>query len=67
METVTTEIGLTVVLVEDEEGGYTAYFKEQQNIIAEGETVEEAIINLFLTCADVFTFTSTIFNSTKTR
>ena len=36
----------TVILIEDPHGGYTAYYKEYSNVIAEGDTDQEAIENL---------------------
>jgi len=46
---------LTLILVEDPKiGGYTAFFKQFPNIIAEGDTDEEATSNLMNTVHDVF-------------
>ena len=44
MEAVT--LKLTGVLIGDEETGYTAYFIQIPNVIAEGDTQEEAKQNL---------------------
>ena len=50
-------IPLNAVLVEDPKiGGYTAYFKQLPDIIAEGETDEEAMKNLMNAVHDVFMF-----------
>lgn len=50
-------IPLNAVLVEDPKiGGYTAYFKQFPDIIAEGETDDEAMRNLTNAVYDVFMF-----------
>ncbi len=42
------EIVITGVLIQDEKsGGYTSYFREFPEAIAEGDSREEAISNLF--------------------
>ena len=52
---------LTAILVEDPNiGGYTAYFKQFQNITAEGDTEDEAIHNLVNAVHDVFKYQSEI-------
>lgn len=45
---------LTGVFVQDSNAGYTAFFAQLPNIIAEGETVEEAEMNLINTVKIVF-------------
>lgn len=51
---------LTVILIQDPKiGGYTAYFKQFQKIVAEGDTKDEAIQNLINAAHDVFKYQST--------
>jgi hypothetical protein len=46
---------LTLVLVEDDRlGGYTAFFKQFPDIISQGETEDDAVVNLQNTVHDVF-------------
>lgn len=49
-----TLVGLTIVLVPDPNlGGYTSFFKEYSNVISQGETKTEAILNLIGAFYDV--------------
>lgn len=42
------KLGLTAIFVEDDiQGGYTAYFMEYPNVLAEGNDKLEALENLF--------------------
>jgi predicted RNase H-like HicB family nuclease len=51
----------TVIMIQDPNiGGYTAYFKQLQNIVAEGDTEDEAIHNLVNAVHDVFKYQSEI-------
>lgn len=48
---------LTLVLIRDREsGGYVAYFDELDNIFAQGETEEDATINLKKLAYTVFKY-----------
>lgn len=48
---------LTMIMVEDPKiKGYTAFFKQFPNIIAEGDSDEEASMNLMNAVHDVFEF-----------
>jgi len=48
-----------IILVEDPKiGGFTSFFKPDLNITSEGETKEEAVINLIATYGDVIQFDS---------
>ena len=38
---------LTAVLVPAEEGGYTSYIEEIRGAVSEGDTIEEALENLY--------------------
>jgi len=50
-------IPLNAVLVQDPKiGGYTAYFKQFPDIVAEGDTDDEAMKNLTDAVYDVFMF-----------
>jgi len=52
---------LTVIMIQDPNiGGYTTYFRQFQNIIAEGDTEDEAIHNLVNAVHDVFKYQSGI-------
>lgn len=52
---------LTIILVQDPKiDGYTAYFKQFQDIIAEGDTEDEAERNLLNAVHDVFIYQSGI-------
>lgn len=47
-------IELPIVIVEDEiSGGYTVHFRQWDSVIAEGDTEEEAITNLFNAMSDI--------------
>jgi len=60
MRTHNFNIPLTVVMVQDPHiGGYTAYFKQFPDIIAEGDTDDEAMNNLMNAVHDVFVYKST--------
>ena len=48
------EISLTAILVQDKSKGYTAFFAELPNIIAEGDNEKEATVNLFHLVQNVF-------------
>jgi predicted RNase H-like HicB family nuclease len=41
-------IKLIGALIGDKENGYTGYFKQFPNVIAEGDTIEETRSNLFI-------------------
>jgi predicted RNase H-like HicB family nuclease len=57
MSTEKPKVSLTAVFVEDPtEGGFTGFFKEFPNAIAEGETQEEAQNNLFKTLSFMLQF-----------
>lgn len=61
-------IPLNAVLVEDPKiGGYTAYFKQFPDIIAEGETDDEAMRNLTNAVYDVFMFKGNELTETDTN
>lgn len=48
------KISLTAIMVQDPEiGGYTAYFRQFPDIIAEGDNEKEAMINLINALHDV--------------
>jgi hypothetical protein len=48
---------LTVIMVEDPKiGGYTAFFKQFPNIVAEGDSDKSAMNNLMNAVHDVFTY-----------
>jgi len=52
---------LTIIMVQDpDSGGYTAYFKQFPDIIAEGDTEEDAELNLLNAVHDVFQYQSEI-------
>jgi len=52
---------LTIIMVQDpDSGGYTAYFKQFPDIIAEGDTEEDAELNLLNAVHDVFKYQSEI-------
>lgn len=49
------DLSLTAILVRDNDsGGYTAFFAQCPNIIAEGNDEESAAQNLFVLASDVF-------------
>ena len=51
------KFSFTCVMVEDPKlGGYTAFFKQIPNIIAEGESSDEAFENLMNALHDVFQY-----------
>lgn len=50
----TEKIQVTCVFVQDPSNGYTAFFSQLPNIIAEGDTQEEATKNLIETVKVVF-------------
>lgn len=47
-------LNLNAILVQDKSGGYTSFFAQFPNIIAEGDTEDQAIENLFNLVQDVF-------------
>jgi len=47
------KFGLEIYVLDEKQGGYTAFFKDFQNIIAQGETLDEAQLNLWNTVYDV--------------
>ena len=54
---VTPKIKLTAILIEDpNDKGYTAFFAEFPEIVAEGNTQNEAQLNLIQTMAAVFEY-----------
>jgi predicted RNase H-like HicB family nuclease len=60
MSIVLITIPVTPIYVEDKNiGGYTIFFKELSDIVAEGETKEEALQNLENTVHDVFKYKNT--------
>jgi len=60
MSIVLITLPVTPIYVEDEKiGGYTVFFKEFPNIIAEGETKEDALDNIIRTVHDVFKYKNT--------
>lgn len=51
------KFSLVAVLVEDEtSGGYTAFFKQFPEVIAQGTTIDDAIDKLLCALHDVFKF-----------
>ena len=56
MNTERNSLSLTVILVKDDIEGFTSYFAEFPNIIAEGDTEEEATKNLFRLTTTVFNY-----------
>ena len=57
MKTGDFNLPLTVIMVEDPKiGGYTAFFKQFPNIIAEGDNDEDAMNNLMNAIYDVFRY-----------
>lgn len=48
---------LKINLVEDPNGGFTSFFNPDPGIISEGETKEEAVLNLFQTLETVLKHT----------
>jgi len=51
-------IDTELALIEDENGGYTAFFKEIPKVLSEGETKEKAYHNLILALHDIVEFAS---------
>jgi len=47
-------LNLNAILVQDKSGGYTSFFAQFPNIIAEGDNEDQAIENLFNLVQDVF-------------
>ena len=47
-------INLTAIFVKDKDGGYTSFFAQFPNIVAEGQTEDEAAENLFALVQTVF-------------
>jgi predicted RNase H-like HicB family nuclease len=61
MNTILIELPVTPIYVEDKKiGGYTIYFKEFPDIIAEGKSKEEALQNLKNTIFDVYKYKNTL-------
>ncbi|MDD5649282.1 MAG: hypothetical protein PHF86_02510 [Candidatus Nanoarchaeia archaeon] len=46
-------LDLSIVFIEDKDGGYTAYFLEYPEIIVEGDNKNDAVKNLFATFYDI--------------
>jgi len=55
------KIPLTIVMIEDARiGGFTAFFKQFPDIVAEGDTDEKAMKNLMNTVYDVFVYKNSV-------
>lgn len=51
-------LSFDAILVQDRNSGFTAYFKQFPNIVAEGDTENDALTNLMNALHDVFQYKS---------
>jgi len=64
MKTGIVNINMTVIMVEDPKvGGFTAFFKQLPNIVAEGENSDEALNNLLNAVNDVFSYKASTYKN----
>jgi predicted RNase H-like HicB family nuclease len=47
------KLGKEIYVLDEKQGGYTAFFLEFSNIVTQGETIKEAQTNLWNTLFDV--------------